>query len=57
MKYALLLLLLVFNAPVYASGGTMLGMIFTVAFVVILLGVFLLVVLEIGEKKKPDQRR
>ncbi len=57
MKYALLLLLTVFNLPVYANGGTMIGMIFTVAFVVILLGVFLLVVLEVGEKKKPDQRR
>ena len=52
MKLYLLLLSLFLAAPAHAGGGTELGMIFTVVFVVVMLVLYWMVVAEVGEKDK-----
>ncbi|GEM_PF-3491133 len=52
MKLYLLILTLFLAAPAQASGGTVLGMIFTVVFVVVMLVLYWMVVAEVGDKDK-----
>lgn len=52
MKAYWLILGHILAAPAQASGGTVLGMIFTVVFVVVMLVLYWLVVAEVGDKDK-----
>lgn len=52
MKWFLVLLSLFLAAPAHAGGGSVLGMIFTVVFVVVMLVLYWMVVAEVGDKKK-----
>ena len=52
MKLYLALLFLYLAAPAHAGGDTVLGMIFTVVFMVVMLVLYWMVVAEVGDKKK-----